>query len=82
LAFLAGVFVISAYRSKNKINTNRKENWIRLFNGKDLDNWIVKIKGHPLNENYKNTFRVKEGKLYIDYDQYHDFEGAFGHIFY
>lgn len=32
-----------------------KYGWIQLFNGKD-----IKIKGHPLNENYGNTFRVRE----------------------
>ncbi len=80
LVFLAGLFILSAY--KNKTLINQKENWIQLFNGKDLDNWVIKIKGHPLNENYNDTFRVKEGKLCVNYDLYKNFDGAFGHIFY
>ena len=53
-----------------------------LFNGKDLDNWVIKIKDHPLNENYGNTFRVADGAMKVSYDQYDDFKEQYGHIFY
>jgi hypothetical protein len=53
-----------------------------LFNGTNLDNWIVKIKDHPLNENYGNTFRVADGVMKVSYDQYDDFKEQYGHIFY
>lgn len=56
--------------------------WIELFNGKDLKDWTVKISGHPLNENYGNTFRVTDGKLTVNYDGYTSFDNQFGHIFY
>lgn len=56
--------------------------WIQLFNGKDLTNWKIKIKDHPLNENYANTFRVVDGKLTVNYDQYASFNEKYGHIFY
>lgn len=56
--------------------------WIQLFNGKDLTNWKIKIKDHPLNENYANTFRVVDGKLTVNYDQYDSFKEKYGHIFY
>lgn len=59
-----------------------KDGWIQLFNGKDLKNWDVKIKGHPLNENFGNTFRVQDGKLIVSYDQYTDWNEQYGHIFY
>ena len=59
-----------------------KENWIRLFNGKDLSGWNIKIKGSPLNENYKNTFRVEDGILKVNYDEYDTFKLEFGHIYY
>ena len=29
--------------------------WTSLFNGKDLDGWIVKVRYHPLGENPSNT---------------------------
>lgn len=53
-----------------------------MFNGKDLNDWNIKIKGFPLNENYKNTFRVEDSLLKVRYDQYDKFDNHFGHIFY
>lgn len=60
----------------------KKENWILLFNGKDLSGWDIKIKGYPLNENYKNTFRVEDGVMKVSYDEYEKFNAEYGHIFY
>ncbi|GAB3542976.1 3-keto-disaccharide hydrolase [Spirosoma fluminis] len=62
-------------------DANRKE-WVTLFNGKDLSGWDIKIAGQPLNDNYKNTFRVEKGVLRIAYDQYQSFDGKFGHLYY
>ncbi|CAI8395480.1 MAG: Uncharacterised protein [Flavobacterium sp. SCGC AAA160-P02] len=59
-----------------------KENWIQLFNGKDLKGWIPKISGHQLGDNYKNTFRVEDGLLKVSYDGYDTFESRYGHLFY
>jgi 3-keto-disaccharide hydrolase len=56
--------------------------WIAAFNGKNLDDWTVKIAGHELNDNYRNTFRVEDGLLKVSYDQYEKFGGRFGSIFY
>ena len=56
--------------------------WLKLFNGKDLKDWKVKIKDHPLNENYGNTFRVENGIMKVSYDQYDSFKQQFGHIYY
>lgn len=59
------------------------DGWISLFNGKDLDGWIPKIKGHPLGENFANTFRVEDGLLKVRYDGYDGaFKNRFGHLFY
>lgn len=56
--------------------------WIRMFNGKDLDGWTPKIRGCPLGENYKNTFRAENGVLRVSYDQYGKFDNRYGHLFY
>jgi hypothetical protein len=56
--------------------------WISLFNGKDLSDWKIKIAGHDLGDNYKDTFRVEDGILKVCYDQYDRFEGTYGHLFY
>ena len=42
----------------------KKKGWIQLFNGKDLKNWTVKIKGYEAGDNFGNTFRVKDGVLH------------------
>lgn len=63
-------------------NIHYNGEWQQLFNGKDLTGWDVKIKGHALNENYGNTFRVEDGVLKVSYDQYTDFNRQYGHIFY
>ncbi|HYG23316.1 MAG TPA: DUF1080 domain-containing protein [Verrucomicrobiae bacterium] len=57
------------------------ENWIPLFNGKDLSGWTPKFKGNPPGENYKNTFRVEDGVLKVSYSEYARFAGEFGHLF-
>ena len=56
--------------------------WLRLFNGRDLSNWIVKIAKHDVGENYANTFRVENGILRVAYDGYSSLNSQFGHIFY
>ncbi|UCF38784.1 MAG: DUF1080 domain-containing protein [Acidobacteriota bacterium] len=63
-------------------NDPDKEEWIQLFNGKDLTGWSVKLAGHELNDNYANTFRVEDGVMKVLYDGYSDYENRFGHIFY
>jgi len=56
--------------------------WISLFNGKDLKDWKIKISGHPLNDNFANTFRVEDGLLKVRYDGYDGWKDKYGHIFY
>lgn len=58
------------------------DGWIPLFNGKDLDGWTPKIKGHPPGVNFGNTFRVEDGAIKVRYDAYEKFDGRFGHLFY
>lgn len=56
--------------------------WIQLFNGKNLDNWLIKFTGYELGVNYNNTFRVENGVLKVSYDDWDEWGGEFGHIFY
>jgi len=56
--------------------------WIQLFNGKDLNDWTVKIAKHEVGENYANTFRVEDGLMKVRYDGYTDFDFQYGHIHY
>ncbi len=79
LLFVLLCFSLNLFSCKTK---PKDEGWIQLFNGKDLSDWKIKIAGFPLNENYKNTFRVEDGLLKVRYDQYDKFDGHYGHIFY
>lgn len=58
------------------------EEWISLFNGKDLSGWTPKITGYPAGENFANTFRVEDGVIKVVYDGYDKFDSRFGHLFY
>jgi len=58
------------------------DSWIRLFNERDLDDWIVKIHHHDPGVNFGNTFRVEDGMIRVRYDEYGDFNDQFGHLYY
>ena len=60
----------------------KQQEWVALFNGKNLDGWTPKFKGYKLGENYLNTFRVEDGLLRVAYDKYEDFGAIFGHLFF
>jgi hypothetical protein len=64
------------------MSASAEEGWTPIFNGKDLEGWTPKIRGHELGENPGNTYRVEDGILRVAYDQYTQFEGKFGHLFY
>jgi len=58
------------------------ENWVSLFNGNDLKDWIVKIRGFEAGTNFANTFRVEDGLMTVGYEGYgNDYGDRFGHIF-
>lgn len=80
LPILMLAFIISS--CDNQSSETNEENWIQLFNGKDLTGWTPKIAGHELGDNYKNTFRVEDGVMKVTYEDYDTFGGRFGHIFY
>jgi hypothetical protein len=68
--------------SSTPIKPPQKAHWMKLFNGKDLKDWIVKIHHHEVGENYGNTFRVEDGIIKVRYDKYGDFNDQFGHLYY
>ena len=59
-----------------------KLEWRQLFNGKNVDDWTIKIAKHEVGENFANTFRVEEGLLKVRYDGYEDFDQQYGHIYF
>lgn len=61
---------------------NSGENWIKLFNGKDLNDWIVKVHHHETGVNFGNTFSVEDSIIKVRYDTYGDYNDQFAHLYY
>jgi hypothetical protein len=62
--FKKGFIVIALLNlSCGESNDVSKDNWVKLFTKKNLNNWDIKIRDYPLNVNYGNTFRIKDNKL-------------------
>ncbi|MFN3488123.1 MAG: DUF1080 domain-containing protein, partial [Emticicia sp.] len=76
LLFLLSNHIIFAQKQADK------EEWISLFNGKDLTGWDLKISGHEMNDNYKNTFLVEDNMMRVNYKEYQNFDNKYGHIYY
>jgi hypothetical protein len=71
----------SQQESEKSAQAETEENWIQLFNGKDLNDWNIKFTGYELGYNFNNTFRVEDGLLRVRYDEWEDWGGQFGHLF-
>lgn len=85
LIVLTSAFLFSACKNAklpaDPQNQNQEE-WISLFNGKNLEGWDIKIAGRELNDNYLNTFVVEDNMLRIKYNEYEDFGTLYGHLYY
>jgi hypothetical protein len=68
-------------KGQEAVSKADEQDWIQLFNGRNLDDWTVKITKHKPGENFSDTFRVENGLLKISYDKYETFDGQFGHLF-
>ena len=59
-----------------------KPDWRPLFNGKDINDWFVKIHHHETGDNFGNTFRVEDGMIKVRYDKYDKFNEQYGHLYF
>ncbi|MBI1225038.1 MAG: DUF1080 domain-containing protein [Bacteroidetes bacterium] len=83
--FSALFLVVTTWKGCGDKSTSasaKQGEWVQLFNGKNLDGWDIKIAGFDLNDNYKNTFSVKDGYITVNYDGYQNFDQHYGHLFY
>lgn len=71
--------IFSCNTAKSSIND---EEWISLFNGKDLTGWTPKIYSYEAGNNFANTFRIQDSVIQVNYDGYGDFGDRFGHLYY
>jgi hypothetical protein len=78
----AALFLFSCNNNKPPDNEVAEEKWIDLFNGKDINDWVVKINHHEAGDNFGNTFRAEDSMIKVRYDQYGEFNNQFGHLYY
>jgi hypothetical protein len=73
------LFLLLQHCTEKRQNSQRV---MKLFNGADLNDWIVKIHHYDAGVNFGNTFRVEDGMIKVRYDDYGDFNDRFGHLYY
>lgn len=79
---LTTALLYSSCIAQKNAGSAAKEEWIQLFNGKDINDWMVKIHHHETGDNYGNTFRVEDGLIKVRYDQYDSFNNRYGHLYF
>ncbi len=82
LVIISTLLLLSCNSNKISSAQKAKQKWVSLFNGRDLDNWIPKIAGYKLGDNFGNTFRVENGILSTRYNAYDSFNKRFGALYY
>jgi hypothetical protein len=82
---ILGLMILGFYFSGTSCihkNKSKPYGWIKLFNGKDLTGWTVKVHHHETGVNFGNTFRAEDGMIKVRYDQYDEFNDQFAHLYY
>lgn len=82
LVLLAAASIAGALAQSKQPPNASKEIWEPLFNGRNLDGWVVKLAHHENGDNFANTFRAQDGLIRVSYDGYPEFGTRFGHLFY
>lgn len=80
-ACVLAVLALAGPLSARAQSADGGEGWEPLFNGRDLEGWVPKIRGYAVGENFGETFRVENGLLTVAYDAYDSFGARFGHLF-
>jgi len=82
-SFCCGLVLLTCKRKTEAADAIAQSEWVNLLSNNNLDDWIVKIKGYPVGENFMNTYTLKDGILSVNYGGYNDtFNNRFGHIYY
>lgn len=75
-------YIMVGCKSSDVVKETTLKKWVDLLGPENSKNWLVKIKGHPLQDNFNNTFQIKEGSIAVNYDKYSAFDNRYGHLFY
>jgi hypothetical protein len=82
ITVVSGILLSACGGLRKSTSATDEKGWVNLFNGKDLNDWFVKIHHHEVGENFGNTFRVQDSTIQIRYDEYGEFNDQFGHLYY
>lgn len=73
---------VTLFGCQTRSDKTSEQEWVSLFNGKDINDWIVKVHHHDVGVNAHNTFRVEDAIIKVRYDQYDEFNDQFSHLYY
>ncbi len=84
ILFSALFLMIAVLLLSHRIDAQSKgsDRWQPIFNGQNLEGWIPKFHHHNVGDNYRNTFRVVDGVIQVNYSDYGEFDERYGHLFY
>lgn len=82
LLFPCIILLFASCQTRQEVDRSSEEEWISLFNGKNLEGWDIKMAGYDTGVNYKNTFVAEDSMIRIKYDEYETFGDAYGHMYY
>ncbi|MEM9328713.1 MAG: DUF1080 domain-containing protein, partial [Bacteroidota bacterium] len=84
LALLTLLFFFVSCQSAERATKNNpdEEEWMALFDGTSMDQWIPKVRGYEMGVNYKDRWRLEDSLLVVRYDPADTFKGDFGHLYY
>ena len=82
LFFITAIFIFLNCASNKQKPDVDKEEWLELFDGVSMNNWVPKVVGHAAGVNHKNVWVVEDSLLKVTYAPTDSFIGQFGHLFY
>src|SRR3989344_3133042 len=78
----AAALVVACVTLPGQASAQKAGPWRPIFDGKTPDGRTAKISRHPVGENWRDTFIVKDGAIQVSYAGYETFALQFGHLFY
>ncbi|MFC5409273.1 DUF1080 domain-containing protein [Larkinella bovis] len=70
VVFLFGVVFSLLATTENTVAQSKRSKTVRLFNGKNLDNWYVFIEKRGRDQDEKKVFSVEDGYIHISGEEY------------
>lgn len=81
--YSACLLILCQCTTLKPVAQEQNEEWVNMFNGKDINDWTTKIHHYEVGDNYGDTFRVEDSIIKVRYDKYEgDFNERYGHLYY